>query len=231
MIKTRHIGIVLGALLLAGTAAAQRLEGVVGHPENELILLDPAKSAGGNYKLDPQHTSVVGRVMHGRLSFYTFRFDKVDGNYTYDPAKPEGTKVEVNIDPASIDSNLPVFDKRLRGPDFLDAEKYNAIKFVATEIKRSDMTHGTMTGSLSFHGVTKPITLNVTFNGGGPAGRRITMGYSATAMLKMPDYGMDISAHNIGDSVALTIETEFINQDVKTDVERVRQLQTRPREP
>lgn len=225
-----RLGATAVALVLAGTAAAQRLPDVVGHPENELILIDPAKSAAGNYKLDPSHTSVVGRVLHGKLSFYSFRFDKVDGSYIYDPAKPEATKVEVMIDPASIDSNLPTFDKRLKGPDFLDAEKYNVIKFVSTDIKRTDMTHGTMTGSLTFHGVTKPITLNVTFNGGGPAGRRIEMGYSATASLKMPDYGMDISAHNIGDTVALAIETEFINQDEKTDVNRVRQLQSRSRD-
>jgi polyisoprenoid-binding protein YceI len=225
-----RFGAVAIAIFVAGTAAAQRLPGVVGHPENELILTDPGKSAGGVYKLDPSHTSVVGHVLHGRLSLYTFRFDKVDGNYLYDPAKPEATKVDVTIDPASIDSNLPTFDRRLKGPDFLDAEKYNTIKFVSTEIKRSDMTHGTMTGSLTFHGVTKPITLNVTFNGGGPAGRRIEMGYSATASLKMPDYGMDISANNIGDTVSLAIETEFINQDEKTDVGRVQRLQSKARE-
>jgi polyisoprenoid-binding protein YceI len=225
-----RFGVAAIAIVLSGTAVAQRLEGVVGHPENELILSDPAKSAGGNYKIDPSHTSVVGRVLHGKLSFYHFRFDKVDGSYAYDPAKPEATRVEVTIDPASIDSNLPVFDRRLKGPDFLDAEKYNVIKFVSTDIKRSDMTHGTMTGSLTFHGVTRPITLDVIFNGGGPAGRRIGMGYSATASLKMPDYGMDISAHNIGDTVSLAIETEFINQDVKVDVRQIQQLQSGRRE-
>jgi polyisoprenoid-binding protein YceI len=86
-----------------------------------------------------------------------------------------------------------------------------------------------MTGSLSFHGVTKPITLNVIFNGGGPVGRRIGMGYSATAVLKMADYGMDISAHNIGDTVSLAIETEFINQDQKTDIRQIQELGSRPR--
>jgi polyisoprenoid-binding protein YceI len=225
--KTRF-AVIWGPLLLAGAAAAQQLPGVAGHPENALILTDPAKSAAGNYKIDPTHTSVTGRVLHGKLSYYTFRFDKVDGSYIYDPAKPEATKVEINIDPASIDSNLPRFDKRLAGPDFLDAGKYNVIKFVSTEIKRSDVSHGTMTGSLSFHGVTRPITLNVTFNGGGPAGRRISMGYSAIALLKMTDYGMDIAPHNIGDTVSLTIETEFINQDQQTDVARVRRLQANP---
>jgi polyisoprenoid-binding protein YceI len=226
----RPIGLVIGALLLAGAAVAQQLPGVVGHPENALILTDPTKSAGGNYKLDPGHTSVVGRVLHGKTSWYTFRFNKIDGSYTYDPANPEATKVDVTIDPASIDSNFPRFDKRLAGPDFLDSEKYKAIHFVSAGITRTDVNHGTMTGMLSFHGVTKPVTLNVTFNGGGPVGRRITMGYSATATLNMPEYGMDIAPHNISDNVALTIETEFTNQDVKTDVERVRQLQTQPRE-
>lgn len=225
----RRIGIMLVAALAASGAAAQQLPGVVGHPENALILTDPAKSAGGSYKMDPGHTSVTGRVMHGKTSWYTFRFDKMDGNYTYDPAKPEATKVDVTIDPASIDSNLPRFDKRLAGPDFLDSEKYRTIHFVSAGIQRTDMNHGTMSGMLSFHGVTKPITLNVTFNGGGPVGRRITMGYSATATLNMPEYGMDIAPHNISDTVALTIETEFTNQDVKTDAERVRQLQAQPR--
>src|ERR1700680_2417766 len=157
----RRTGIMLGGLLLAGAAAAQQLPGVVGHPENALILTDPAKSAAGNYKIDPTHTSVTGRVLHGKLSYYTFRFDKVDGSYIYDPAKPEATKVEISIDPASIDSNLPRFDNRLAGPDFLDAAKYNSIKFVSTIIKRTDMTHGIMAGSLSFHGVTKALTLTV----------------------------------------------------------------------
>jgi polyisoprenoid-binding protein YceI len=222
-----RLSILLTALLLTGAASAQQLEGVTGHPENALILTDPAKSAAGNYKLDPTHTSVVGRVLHGKTSFYTFRFDKVEGSYAYDPARPEATKVDISIDPASIDSNFPRFDKRLAGADFLDADKYQTIHFVSTGISRRDMNHGTMNGLLSFHGVTKPIALNVTFNGGGPVGRRITMGYSATATLNMPEYGMDIAPHNIGDNVALTIETEFTNQDVKTDVEQVRRLQQR----
>lgn len=220
-----RLSTLLTALLLTGAASAQQLEGVTGHPENALILTDPAKSAAGNYKLDPTHTSVVGRVLHGKTSFYTFRFDKIEGSYIYDPARPEATKADVTIDPASIDSNLRRFDKRLAGPDFLDADKYKTIRFVSGEIRRTGMNHGTMSGTLSFHGVTKPITLNVTFNGGGPVGRRITMGYSATATLNMPEYGMDIAPHNIGDNVALTIETEFTNQDVKTDVEQVRRLQ------
>src|SRR5579862_6462015 len=109
----KRFALILGALSLTGAAFAQQLPGVVGHPENALVLTDPAKSAAGNYKMDLGHTSVVGRVLHGKTSFYTFRFNKIDGSYTYDPAKPEAAKVDVTIDPASIDSNFPRFDKRL----------------------------------------------------------------------------------------------------------------------
>ena len=223
----KKIGVACIGLLATASATAQQLPGVTGHPENALILTDPAKSAAGHYKMDAGHTSVTGRVLHGKTSFYTFRFDKFDGSYVYDPAKPESAKIDVTIDPASIDSNFPRFDKRLAGPDFLDAGKYPQIHFVSTEIKRTDMSHGTMSGTLSFHGVTKPFTMNVTFNGGGPVGRRVTMGYSATATLNMVEYGMDIAPHNIGDTVALAIETEFTNEDVKTDVNAVRRLQGR----
>lgn len=94
-----RIGLVLGAVAMAGAASAQQLPGVSGHLENALILTDPAKSAGGNYKMDPGHTSITGRVLHGKTSWYTFRFDKMDGSYSYDPAKPEASKVDVTIDP------------------------------------------------------------------------------------------------------------------------------------
>lgn len=225
----KRIGMMLGTLLFAGAAAAQQLPGVVGHAERELVDDDPAKAADGNYELDLSHTSVIGRVLHGNLSFYTFRFNTIEGSYTYDSANPEATKVEVTIDTASIDSNLPSFDRRLAGPDFLDAERYPVIKFVSTEIKLTDMNHGTMTGDLSFHGVTRPITFDVTFNGGGPVGRRIGMGFSATTFLMMADYGMDITLNNIVDGVSLIIETEFVSQDQETIVDEVlRFLQGRP---
>ncbi len=224
----KHVGVMLGALLFAGVAAAQQLPGVEGHPESALVDPNPVNAAAGNYELDITHTSVIGRIYHGNLSFYTFRFNRIEGSYSYDPAHPEATAVEVIIDPTSVDSNLPGFDQRLAGPDFLDSEQYPVIKFVSSNIERTDMNHGTMTGDLSFHGVTRPITLDVTFNGGGPVGRRIGMGFSATAHLNVADYGMDITSNNIVDGVSLIIETEFVNQELETDVEQVQQLQSQP---
>jgi hypothetical protein len=69
MMKSR-IGVALAVVLAAGGATAQQLPGVVGHPENALILTDPVKSAGGHYKMDPGHTSVTGRVLQAVVVLY-----------------------------------------------------------------------------------------------------------------------------------------------------------------
>ena len=90
----KRIGLVLGVLIFAGTAAAQQLEGLVGHEERELVNNDPAKALAGNYEIDQSHVAVIGRIMHGNLAWLYFRFapDKITGKYTYDPRRPEERK-------------------------------------------------------------------------------------------------------------------------------------------
>jgi polyisoprenoid-binding protein YceI len=225
----KRIGLVLGAaLLIAGTAGAQQLEGLVGHEERELVNKDPAKAAKGNYEIDASHVAVNGKIMHGNLAWLHFRFapDKIIGKYNYDPARPEATRVEVSIDSAAIDFGLPNFDNRVKSAEFMDVAKFPKINFVSTQIRRTTAPNvGTMTGNLTLHGVTKPITFNVTFNGAGPAGRRVKMGYAATGQLNLADYGIDIGTNNVSGPVLLTIDVEWSSTDVETNVQDViRQL-------
>lgn len=219
----KRIGLILGALVIAGAAAAQQLPGLVGHPERELVNPDPARAPAGGYEIDTGHTAVIGRINHGNLSFLYFFFDpsKTTGRYVYDPANPTATRVEVTIDPATLTFAMPMFDLRVRSAEFLDVARYPIVRFVSTEIKRTDMNHGTMTGNLTLHGVTKPITLDVTFNGAGPAGRRVKMGFSATADLLLADYGIDVGLNNVTDGVSLIIETEFSSVEAATVVDDV----------
>jgi len=207
----KRIGLVLGALLVAGTAAAQQLEGLVGHEERELVNNDPAKALAGTYEIDQSHVAVIGRIMHGNLAWLYFRFapDKITGKYTYDPRRPDATKVEVSIDANGVDFGLPTFDARVKSAEFMDVAKYPKVTFVSTQISRTDMNHGTMTGNLTLHGVTKPITMHTTFNGAGPAGRRVKMGFSSTARVKLSDYGIDIGTNNVTGDVLLNIDVEF----------------------
>ena len=207
----KRMGLVLGVLVFAGTAAAQQLEGLVGHEERELVNNDPAKAMAGTYEIDQSHVAVVGRILHGNLAWLYFRFapDKITGKYTYDPRRPEATRVEVSIDAAAIDFGLPMFDNRVKSAEFMDVAKFPKITFVSTQIRRTDMNHGTLTGNLTLHGVTKPITMPTVFNGAGPAGRRVKMGFSSTARVKLADYGIDIGTNNVTGDVMLNIEVEF----------------------
>ena len=205
------MGAALAGALLIGTAAHESaLAADAGARPGKIT--DPAAVAAGAYKIDKNHASVTGTIDRQGLSHYAFRFDKIDGSFTYDPANPEATKVEVTLDPASFNSSTQAIDAHVRSDEFFDPMKFTEIKFVSTAIHRTGGNKGTMTGNLSFIGVTRPVTLDVTFNGA-IAGRRTTMGFSATGLIKISDFGpvgvAFTKMHMLGDDVPIAIEVLF----------------------
>jgi polyisoprenoid-binding protein YceI len=176
---------------------------------------DPAKAPAGVYGLDKNHASLTLRLSHMGMSGYTMRFDRFDARYGYDPTAPEATKLSVSIDANSLDVGDSKTSQKF-AREFLDADKAPTITFVSTEIHRDDSlapdgaVHGAVTGDLTFHGVTKPVTLQVVFNGTSPGllgGHR--MGFSATGEIKRSDFGSHQFESLVGDDVHLDIEVEF----------------------
>jgi len=171
---------------------------------------DPAKVPAGAYVLDKKHASLTVKIVHMGFSHYTLRFDGLDGGFTYDPANWQATKLTFTVDPKSVDTNDPAFNKQIAG--YFEAEKYPAITFVSTAVQGQD-GKGTVTGDLTFHGVTKPVTLDVTFDGAGhgitPIGTRL--GFSGSTRIKRSDFGVSNFALNqfTSDEVDLTFEVEF----------------------
>src|SRR4051812_26266786 len=111
---------------------------------------DPAKVPPGAYVLDKRHASLTVKIAHmGGFSHYTMRFDGLDGDFTYDPANWQGTKVMINIDPKSIDTGNAPFDKQITG--YFEPEKYPAFNFVSTGVQGGADGKGTVTGDLTFH--------------------------------------------------------------------------------
>ena len=140
--------------------------------------------------LDKRHASLTVKIVHMGFSHYTLRFDGLDGGFTYDPANWQATKVTFTVDPKSVDTNDPAFNKQIAG--YFEADKYPAITFVSTGLQGGADGKGTLTGDLTFHGVTKPVTLDVTFDGAGhgitPLGTRL--GFSGSAQIKRSDFGV-----------------------------------------
>jgi polyisoprenoid-binding protein YceI len=146
------------------------------------------------------------------LSHYTLRFDQVDGAYDYDPARPLAAVVTVTLDAHSLDVGDPKIAQQF-AHQFLDADAYPKITFTSSALIQSDADHGTMTGDLTLRGVTRPITLQVTYDGtesGLIGGRR--MGFSATGVVKRSDFGSKALQGPVGDDVELVIEAEFIRK-------------------
>jgi polyisoprenoid-binding protein YceI len=179
---------------------------------------NPAVAAAGVYKNDPLHTSVTAKIAHsGGLSNFTFRFTKTDITYSYDPAKPDDTKVTATIGVASIATDYERnatdkdFNAEVSGDRFLQSAKFPTMTFKSTSIKNTGPT-GTMTGDFTLMGVTKPVTLNVTYNGSAVAQGRAKMGFSATGVVKRSDFGFNAMIGPLGDDVHISIETEMLQQ-------------------
>lgn len=195
-------------LVLALSLSLMALPAVAG-PETR----DPAKVPAGAYVLDGRHASLIVKIPHmGGFSRFTLRFDKLSGGFTYDPAAWAATKATITVDPKSVSTGLPDFDKTIAGPEYFDAARYPAITYAVTAIQAAAEGKGTVTGDLTFHGVTRPVTLDVVFNGAGSgfpvSGER--MGFSGTGRIKRSEFGVTRMAAMAGDDLDLIFDVEFV---------------------
>ena len=167
----------------------------------------------GNYKLDPTHASVTWSLSHAGLSNYTARFNDISGVLDFNASAPENSSVNIRIDPRSVSTGLDKFDEELASSSkFFDADTYPDIRFASRAINITGASSGQITGDLTLKGITKPITLDVIFNGAGKSfgnpGK--TLGFSATGKFMRSDFNMShLVAFGIGDEITLRIETEF----------------------
>ncbi|OLP55608.1 polyisoprenoid-binding protein [Rhizobium rhizosphaerae] len=190
-----------------------------------LVLTASAASAqtidvpAGTYVADKAHTNLLWSVSHFGLSHYIGRFDSIDAKLQLDPKDPAKSKLEVTVDPKSVDTNDGAagkdFNAEIASEMFFDAAKFDKITFVSKEIKTTGKDTGTVTGDLTFHGVTKPVTLDVKLNAAlnpHPMSKKPTVGFSATGTIKRSDFGVTTLVGPVGDDVKLTIESEFVAQ-------------------
>ena len=172
-----------------------------------------AEMQSGQYTLDKNHASVVFKVNHLGFSSYVGRFNSLDASLDFDPEKIEDAKLQVIVDMKSIDVNNPKFAEDLRGPDWLDTEKFPQAVFKTTRfVESKEKNSFKFEGDLTFHGVTAPVTLDVQFHGGGRnfLTRKFTLGFSATAKFKRSAFGADnMTSLGVGDDIELDINAEF----------------------
>ena len=159
------------------------------------------------------HASINFEIPHLGYSILTGRFDKFSGTFDYDPAAPEKSKVSVEIDPASVNSNHAKRDKHIRDGDFLDVGAYPTAKFESTSVTSSGEGKANITGNLTLHGVTKEIVIKAKHIGGGkdPWGG-FRHGFRGTTDLKLKDFGINFNLGPASEVVKLKLHVEGIKQ-------------------
>lgn len=167
-------------------------------------------AASDKYIIEPNHTSVTWNANHFGFSNPSGKFSEVSGHIIFDENKPEKSSVDVIINLASLLTGLPKFDEHLKSKDFLDVATFPKAKFVSNKIVVTDKNKAKITGNLTLLKISKPVTLDVTFNKSGisPATKKQTIGFSATTQIKRSDFGINYAIPNIADEVNLVIEAE-----------------------
>jgi polyisoprenoid-binding protein YceI len=177
----------------------------------------PAVPQTSKWEFDPENSSAEFVCKHV-FSNVRGMFGQPAGTVMLDEATPANSKVNATIQVKSITTGVEERDTHLKGPDFFDVAKYPVITFVSTNFSKSSATSYSVTGNLTMHGVTKPVTLAVTappqFNHAGSVRR----GIEATTSVNRRDFGLlwDFPGEGtgvvVGDNIKITIEAELVLQ-------------------
>lgn len=184
------------------------------------LLQQPAQAAVANWEIDPVHSVVGFKVRHLMVSNVAGKFTKFSGTIALDDADITKASVSVSIDAASINTEVAERDNHLRSPDFFDAAKFPSLTFRSTKVEKGATADAfKVTGDLTIHGVTKPVTLEVEKSQAvqDPWGNT-RMGYSTRTRISRKDYGLtwnktlEAGGVVVGDEVAIDLEVEAVKQ-------------------
>ena len=166
------------------------------------------------YTIDRDHSTVSFKIRH-LFSKVQGLFKEFEGTVDYTPGSPETWKAAATIQAASIDTGVGKRDQHLRSADFFDAEKYPAIAFVSTQVTDVTPESAKLHGTLTLHGVEKPVVLDLQIHGEGkdPWGN-VRSGFTATTTINRKDFGLtwnqalETGQLLVGEEVPITLEIE-----------------------
>lgn len=180
-----------------------------------LLAVTPALGQAATYAVDPAHSQVNFTIRHMAISTVHGRFSLKSGTIQLDPTTVTNSSVEALIDVSSVDTGTPPRDKHLNSPDFFDTAKYPTATFKSSSVKQAGDGYD-VTGDLTLHGVTKPVTLHMDPPSKAQTGMdgKEHRGFSASTTLHRQDFGLTwngtlkSSDTVLGDDVKLSFDIE-----------------------
>ena len=170
------------------------------------------------WKIDPAHSHAEFKIRHMMISNVKGSFSGVTGTLVEDTTDPTFSQVEAAIDINTISTGDPQRDAHLKSADFFEAETHSQMTFKSTRVEKKGAEEYAVTGDLTLHGVTKPVTFQVegpSSPGKDPWGNT-RIGLSATAKINRKDFGLSWNAALetggilVGEDVQITLEVQFI---------------------
>ena len=174
------------------------------------LLASATAGQAADYTIDPTHSHILFTIDHLGFAKIVGLFSDFSGTLSFDSNNVSASKLAVTVKTESLQTQFAARDKDLKGADWFNVTEFPEMTYVGTEFVKKDEHTGTITGNLTLHGVTKPVTLNVVLNkvGQNPLDKINSAGFSARGTLKRSDFGMKTFLGPIGDDVDLIIEIE-----------------------
>jgi polyisoprenoid-binding protein YceI len=170
----------------------------------------------GTWAIDPVHSSIDFSVRHLMVSKVRGKFGTFSGTIT---VAPDGTPaVSAEIDVTSLNTGNEQRDSHVKSADFFDAEHHPVATFTSTSVRANGDGY-VLDGNLTIKGITKPVSLDMEFNGVSPGqGYGEVSGYEASVVLNRKDFGVDLDLPMetggavVGDKVTITLAIEAVKQ-------------------
>lgn len=191
------------ALLLAGAGDAQ----VLTSPANP----DPAAVAAGTYAVEPVHTRILFSVSHLGFTTWYGNFSGASGTLVLNPKHPGADRLEVDVPIASVTTTNAKLDGELKGTNWFDAARFPTARFVSRKITQTGASRADVLAELTLHGITRPVTLHVTFNGAGinPLDKAYTAGFDARGAISRSAFAIAKYVPLVGDRVEIIVSAAF----------------------
>lgn len=207
--KTVTVCALLCAAALAPNAVAQGpMNQATGRPN-----LAPEQVPAGKYDIITKETLVRYEVLHFGYSDYWGTFPGATGSLVIDPKNLASTKLDVKIPIFLVETTNRELDGELFSDEFFDAENHPYMHFVSTSVTRTGPQTARVVGQLSMHNITRPVTLNVTFNGGGHPppdfGDDLILGFHAEGVVKRSDFGMGKYVPAVSDDTRIVVSASL----------------------
>ena len=179
--------------------------------------------ASGLYELEKTHAFLTWSVKHNGISNYVVNFTDFDADLVFDAETPANSQLSVSINPTALNTNYPDPAKKAdweaelgTDPRFMNAGEFPTITFTSTAVEQTGEFEGTVTGDVTFLGVTQPVTLNVSYGGlANPPwfGQRDVIGFTASTTLNRSDFGQTSLTGVISDEVTIEFSGEFLQAE------------------